>query len=390
MPQRHKKNFDIGKNLPNMLDGANPKPEIKPRPLPVQKTKRFGWKKAVLSLVLVLIIIFAASVGWLSYKFQKNCAKVFDDCTIFSLFDNTPLKGEDTGRVNILLAGNSVDDPGHSGAELTDSIMLISLNTKNHTGYMLSIPRDLYVNIPGHGYGKINAAYEYGQDGNFSETGYPAGGMGLLEKVVSQNFGVSINYYALISYAAFRDTVNAVGGIDVVINSPDGRLYDPNKDWSTNGPLVDLTNGKHHLNGQQALDLARARGDPSPYGESIGFEKSDYQRTADQRLMLTALKDKATSFGTLVNPIKLGNLLDAVGKNVQTDFHGNNIHHLAGLIKKTPDTSIKSVGLNDIDGKGKNLLVGYSSYYSGSALIPAAGIDDFSQIQDYINQLNQQ
>lgn len=369
MPDKKKNSFDVGKTLPNMIDEANQKPVIKPKDLPVQKAP-VSWKRRILYALLALLIIFVAGLGWLSYKFQSNCAKVFNDCTIFSLLDNAPLKGEDTGRVNILLVGNSVDDPGHSGAQLTDSIMLISLNPKNHTGYMLSIPRDLYVQIPGNGYGKINAVYEYDD-------------MQTLEQIVSKNFGVPINYYALISYNAFRDTVNAVGGIDVTINSPDGRLYDPNKDWGTNGPLVDLTNGTHHLDGREALDFARARGDPSPYGTPIGFEKSDFQRTEDQRLMLTALKNKVSSFGTLVNPIRLGSLLDAVGKNVQTDFSGNNIHRLASILRSTPDSNLKSIGLNDVNGK--NYLTSY-----GGSLIPAAGINDYSQIQSYLQTLNSQ
>src|SRR5665213_1561264 len=96
------------------------------------------------------------------------------------------------------------------------SIILLSMNTTSKTGYMLSIPRDLYVNIPGFGYAKINEAY---QDG----------GIGLLEQVVSSDFQVPIDYYALINYASVRDTVNALGGITVNIASQDPRgLYDPN------------------------------------------------------------------------------------------------------------------------------------------------------------------
>ena len=389
MANKHKKDFNVGKSLPNLLDEANKQPEVKDRPVVTPK-QPFSWKRSLGYGLLALLIIFVAGAAWVSWKFEQNCAKVFDDCSLFSLFNNSPLKGEDTGRINILLAGYSVDDPGHSGAQLTDSIMLVSLNTRQHTGYMLSIPRDFYVNIPGHDHSKINAAYEYGQQDNFSEDGYPSGGMGLLEKVVSTNFGVSINYYGLVNYAAMRDAVNAVGGIDVTINSPDGKLYDPNKDWGTNGPLVDLTNGTHHLDGREALDLARARGDSSPYGYSVGFEKSDYQRTEDQRMELTSLKTKASSAGVLINPIKLSDLLDAVGNNIKTDFQSKNIHRLAGIVRKIPNSQLKSVGLNDIDGHGKNLLASYSSYSSGSAIIPAAGIDDFSDIQSYITQLNQQ
>jgi len=367
MPDKRKSNFDVGKSLPNMLADANQKPELKPRPLPEQKPP-VSWKRRIVYALLALLIIFVASVGWLSYKFQANCAKVFKDCTIFSLFDNTPLRGESRGRVNILLVGNSVDDPGHSGAKLTDSLMLISLNPKAHTGYMLSIPRDLHVNIPGIGPGKINAVYEFD-------------GIDALKQVVSQDLGVPIDYYALISYNAFRDTVNAVGGITVNIKSSDPRgIYDPSLDYTslTCCALAKYPNGPVKLNGKQALNLARARGDA--YG-SYGIN-ADFGRTEDQRMMLSALKDKASSFGTLINPLKLGSLLDAVGKNVQTDFRGNNIHRLASIVKSTPDSQLKSVGLNDINGKS------YLASYGGD-LIPAVGLDDFSQIQAYVAQLNQ-
>src|SRR5207253_1888626 len=96
------------------------------------------------------------------------------------------LKGQDRGRVNVLVVGYSVDDPGHPGASLTDSIILLSMNTTNHSGYMLSIPRDLYVKIPGGGYGKINEAYK-------------DGGMNTLEQIVSNDFGTTVDYYMLVN-----------------------------------------------------------------------------------------------------------------------------------------------------------------------------------------------
>jgi LCP family protein required for cell wall assembly len=86
--------------------------------------------------------------------------------------------------------------------------------------------------------------------------------MGLLEETVNQYLGITTNYYAVIDYTAFRDSVDAIGGIDFTVNSSDPRgIYDPSIDWTTKGPLVKLSNGVHHLNGEQALDLARARGD---------------------------------------------------------------------------------------------------------------------------------
>lgn len=339
------------------------------------------WKKILKRILITLAILLALTGLFLGWKFAANIIKVFGWGGLKDIFSNQKLKGEDEGRVNILLAGNSADDPGHGGADLTDSIMLVSLNTKDKTGYILSIPRDLYVDIPGHGYAKINEAYPKGKADKFSESGYPEGGMGLLEKVVSQNFGTEIHYYGLVNYTALKQAVDAVGGINVTIASTDPRgLYDPSPDLR-NGrrPLVDLPNGPVTLDGTAALNLARARGNSS---RSYGYANSDFTRTEHQRKILLGLKDKASSLGTLSNPIKISELLDSFGSNVSTDFKTGELRRLYNLSKEIPSDKIASVSLNSANGK--NLLMSYTTRNRQSALVPAAGIDDYSQIQAFI------
>ncbi len=350
--------------------------------LPHKRRSIKKWLKRILISLLILVVLAG---GYVAVKFLINASKTFGG-NLLGLVQNDKLDGEDQGRVNILLAGNSADDAGHAGGDLTDSIMLISLNTKDKTAFVVSIPRDLWVDIPGHGYSKINAAYVYGKSDKFSQSGYAVGGMGLLEKVVEQNFDVTINYYALVNYTALRQAVDAVGGVDVTIKSSDPRgLYDPSADYSTRkpyGPLVKLTNGTHTLNGQQALNLARARGDA--YG-SYGYGSSDFTRTANQRLLLAALKDKATSAGVATNPVRLGSLLDSIGNNVQTDFKTTEVRRLVTLSQQIPSSSITSVSLNSANGK--NLLASYRTYNGQSALVPAAGVDDYSDITAYLDTL---
>jgi polyisoprenyl-teichoic acid--peptidoglycan teichoic acid transferase len=346
-------------------------------------------KKIAKRSAAVLAVFVLLTAGWMGWKIFHDTNKVFgSNSNLLGFLSATPLKCEGTGRCNIILAGNSADDPGHDGANLTDSIMIVSYDFKDHTSFMLSVPRDLYVNIPGNGYAKINEAYPDGQTEHFSEAGYAKGGMGLLEKTVSQSFGIPISYYALIDYSALKDAVNAVGGINVDIQSEDPRgLYDPSIDWSTHGPLVKLSNGWHKLTGEQALDLARARGDA--YG-SYGFAASDFERTQNQRMMMLALKDKITHSTVLANPVKLGELFDAFGNNVHTDLSTGNIRRLYDVSKQINTSGIKSEGLNDVTvagQKGVNLLKSYTTSTGQSALIPAAGLDDFSQIQLYIKQL---
>ncbi|HWB38957.1 MAG TPA: LCP family protein [Candidatus Saccharimonadales bacterium] len=342
------------------------------------RLRRILKPKRIAKYLAIIVVLAGLFVGG---KFLYDAHKLFGG-SIFGFLHTTRLKGEDVGRVNILLAGNSSDDAGHNGGQLTDSIMILSIDTQHNKAFILSVPRDLWVNIGDDGHAKINAAYVYGEEQQFSETGYPTGGMGQLEQVIEQNFGIDIDYYGLIDYSALRDAVNSVGGIDITIKSDDPRgLYDPSIDYVTHGPLVSLKNGKAHLNGEQALDLARARGDA--YG-SYGFDASDFDRTMHQRQMLVALKSKATSLGVLANPAKVTGLADALGNNVKTDMTLSEFHRLYDLIKPINNSAIKSLSLNDANGK--NLLASYTAPGGQSALAPAAGLDDFSDIQQFIHQ----
>lgn len=342
-----------------------------------------SWKRITKRSALAVVAIFVLMGGWFGWKIFHNASKVFGGPThVLSAFKAVKLKGEDTGHVNILLAGNSADrTDGNGGGDLTDSIMLVSIDTKNHAASMISIPRDTWVEIPGFGHGKINEAYHDGNSENFNQAGYAKGGMGLLEKVVSQNFGITPNYYALVNYEAFKDAVNKVGGISINVQSRDPRgLYDPSRISPTNrNPLVKLPNGQVSLNGDQALNLARARGDA--YG-SYGFEQSDFDRTTHQRQMLLALKQKVSSPSVISNPLKISGLMDAIGNNVHTDFQLNEVMSLYAMMKKINSSDIKSISFNNADGK--NLLSNYQTPAGASALIPAEGLDDFSAIQAYL------
>lgn len=345
---------------------------------------RAGWKTWLKRSLLIVLILGLLGGGYVGTKLLINASKSLKG-NLLGLLQTTKLKGEDQGRVNILLAGNSADDAGHNGGDLTDSIMIVSLDTKNNTAFLLSVPRDLYVNIPAAGYSKINAAYVYGKADKFSESGYPAGGMGLLEKTISADFNLKINYYALVNYTALRDAVNAVGGVTLTIQSSDPRgLYDPSRDYTRPYPagLVKLTNGVHMLDGQQALNLARARGDK--YG-SYGYALSDFTRTANQRLLLTAVKDKAASAGVISNPLTVGKLFDSIGNNVQTDFQTKEVQRLVTIVKAIPSSHIASASLNSANGV--NLLQSYSTKDGQSALIPAAGLNDYTVIDDYVQKL---
>lgn len=366
MPNKKEPNFEVGKTLksyqpPGTVVPVVPKLPPKPKkPLP----------RRILSYTLLVVLSLFIGIGvWDAVNLSRATTKTFGSGNFLSLLAPHAIK-EQNGRTNILLVGYSLDDPGHPGAVLTDSIILLSLSTTNHTGYMLSIPRDLYVRIPGYGYGKINEAYR-------------DGGMSTLAGIVSDKFNSPIDYTVLINYAAVRDTVNALGGVNVNIKSPDPRgLLDTNISLADGGPLK-LSNGLHKLDGQTALNLARARGDA--YG-SYGFPQADFDRTEHQRQILLAIKEKV-SLWLILNPLKNGRLLSAVGQNTITDVKVHEARPLFSLLNRANPASLKSYSLRNLNGK--NYLVDYLTPTGESALVPTAGLNDYTQIDAAVNSANQ-
>jgi LCP family protein required for cell wall assembly len=320
-----------------------------------------------------LVLVMGLLGGWYVYKNLSKLTGNKNPLSLLGAFHPVPLKNQN-GRVNILVAGNSADDAGHNGGNLTDSIMVLSVDTQKNTALMLSIPRDTWVEIPGHGHSKINAAYTYG-------------GMNKLQQVVEDNLDMTIDYQVLVNYTAFKDLVDALGGISITIKSDDPRgIYDPSLDYTSRRccALAKYPNGTVNLNGKQALNLARARGDA--YG-SYGFPMADFDRTQHQRQMLMAIKTKASSTAVIANPFKVANLIDAVGSNVKTNLEVAEIQTLYTFMKKVDDSKIDSYNINTLKGKGTTMLTNYTSPDGQSALIPAAGVDDFTEIAKQIKKV---
>lgn len=359
----------VGVDPSGVLVGATPLTEQPAR------SKRRIIKRIILSLVLLVIM----AGGLFAWSLYSDIAKLTGDKNPLNILNSfVPVELQKTnGRTNVLITGYSADDPGHAGAMLTDSIMVLSIDTANKSALVFNVPRDLYVDIPGYGSAKINEAYQYGERVKWSQDGYDKGGMGVLESLISDKFDLDIHYYALINYTAFRDAINAVGGVTIDLTSPDNPngLYDP-------FVKIKLPNGVVTLNGQQALNLARARGDgPGSYG----FPRSDFNRTRHQQQILVALKEKAASASTLSNPFKIANLADAAGNNVKTNMSTREIQTLFQKTKVIPSKSIKTITLNDVNGK--NLLRSYTTPRGQSALIPAAGMNNYDVIQSTLEAL---
>jgi polyisoprenyl-teichoic acid--peptidoglycan teichoic acid transferase len=370
-PSKNNPTIQTGKTLPNTVrySSSHRQSQVNPPALAATEPKPSFIKRGLLLAFLIIFSLLIVVGVWDARNISAASAKMFGSGNLLSLINSSALKSSDSGRVNVLLVGYSIDDPGHPGSTLTDSIILLSLSQNSKTGYMLSIPRDLYVKIPGFGYAKINEAYN-------------DGGIGLLEQVVNDSFQTPINYYAIINYAAVRDSVNALGGITVNIQSQDPRgLYDPNISPADGGPLK-LANGPQAIDGQSALNLTRARGDAY---DSYGFAQADFDRTQHQRQVLTAIKAKL-NWKLVLNPRKNSQILNAAANNVKTDISVSEARPLFGLFNSVPSANLQSLSLRNLNGT--NYLSSYTTLYGQSALVPSAGLSDYSQIDAVLDSFN--
>ncbi len=379
------------RDIDESLNGINDTPQQQPqkRKWPFGKKRRSSApvkKRRTLKWIIIAVVVILALVGgWLAYKTLKASGSIFQG-NLLGLTQTQPLKTDANGRSNILVLGTSEDDPGHGGAFLTDSMMIVSIDQKNKTASMFSIPRDLYVKYGmacNSGYqGKIN---EYFNCVNEDYTTAEAEQERLTKTraFVGEIFGMDIQYGVHVNNTVIKDAVNAVGGIDVDVQGSNGDpgVYDRNFDWRCNYTcyLVKYDNGVHHLDGEHALFLAMARGDIAP---TYGLGNSNFDREKNQQKIIIALKEKAVSTGTLTDLGKVTALIDSLGDNLRTNVDTSEIRTIMQLGTDIPANSIQTISLYG----GDNAVVTSGNYNGASVVMPAAGIFNYTQLRAYLKQ----
>lgn len=279
------------------------------------------------------------------------------------------LKGEGDGRINILLIGIGGDS--HVAGDLADSIMIASIDPFAHELAMLSVPRDLYVDVPGYYSTKINAAHAIGEESQPDD----GGGIALLQDTIETTFAINIHYYVRVDFQGFKQAIDTVGGVTINLEEP---VYDPNFDWEFGTNALNLPAGDVTLDGQTALLLSRARG---ASGVGIGVERGDFGRSDRQRKILLALKKKVFSIGTFGNPVKMSALIKNAGDHGRTNLQIGEMLALYDILDKIPDDKIISFGL---DNNPDNYLVS-DSIDGASVLIPKSG--SYEEIQLFLREL---
>jgi LCP family protein required for cell wall assembly len=231
-------------------------------------------------------------------------------------------------RVNILVMG--IDQrTGEEGAFRTDTMLVLTLDPVTKTGGMLSIPRDLWVPIPGYGVGRINTAHVLGDIDD-----YPGGGPALAVKTVQNNLGVPIHYYARVDFNAFVELVDRIGGIDIYveeeIDDPTYPSHDPADPYGY-APLH-IEAGQHHFDGELALKYARTR-------HSAG---GDFDRAERQQKVLKAVFTKVTRLDMLPTLIpQAPQMWGLLQNSVDTDLTLDEIIALARLATQVDPDDIR-------------------------------------------------
>jgi LCP family protein required for cell wall assembly len=260
---------------------------------PDQRPKR-RWRK-VLILISVSVLVLAAGgivAGWAyTRSLDKNVKRVD---AFAGLPTDRPVQVV-TKAMNMLLLGSDSRDPDSTAASRTDTIMLVHVDADHKHGYAISIPRDTWVFVPksadgknGNTMAKINAAYAWG-------------GPSLTIQTVEKFTGVRIDHLVMIDFAGFKDVVDALGGVDMQVEKTITSIHPPFRKF---------TAGENHFNGAEALDYVRQRKQ---------FPDGDFTRAKHQQAFLKDLLTKAASTGTLTDPLKLNNFLQAVSKSVTVD-----------------------------------------------------------------------
>lgn len=333
-------------------------PQSSPAASRPMKARKRGWVKIFLPILAILLIIggfFGWKAGWTLNKIsvEGNILK--------SIGKSLPgvektLEGEKDGRINILVLGMRGENvPG--GGTLADTIMVLSLHIADqdvqgdqNRASLVSIPRDLYVKMPGREERrKINAVYALGRETSEEKA------LEDMKTVVSEVSGQPMHYVVTINFKGFTDLVNALGGITVTLKEPfiesqqfhepqvcDTTVYtkpaidpktklqmmqhkyytrlDGTKYIAKSYPLCynrqeecggnfTLPAGESQLDGQKALCYARSR-----------YTTSDFDRARRQQEVIEAIKHKALSLGTLSDFGKINEIFNSLGNNVRTDL----------------------------------------------------------------------
>lgn len=300
--------------------------------------RSISWTKLLFSILLTAFVAGGLYGGYLFYSTMKDLV-AHAQLSSLSRLPAVSIKKSEIGtsgellpqkkeRVNILLLGTD-EREGEHGPWRTDTMIVATIDPANMTAGILSIPRDLWVFIPGYSEGRINTAHFIGEAKD-----YPGGGPALAMKTVQYNLGISLHYYARINFDGFKKIIDTIGGIDIYVEE---EIKDPKFPDERHGyePLH-ITAGQHHFDGEMALKYARTR-----------HGGSDFKRIERQQKVILAVRDKVLRFDLLPQFLpQLPQLMRTASESVQTDLPPEEIVRLARIAAQIDTEHIKTAAID--------------------------------------------
>lgn len=291
-------------------------------------------------IIVILVALFCAVLLF------AGTAKALISLRVLSLQNIISVTGSDLpvdayGHTNILLLGQG--DAGHDGIDLTDTIMIASIDAKKtKSTVLLSLPRDLYfLETAKMGKGRINSLYRdykiiLEREGlSVEEASKQA--MQELAKEISLAMNVDIHHIVKVDFIGFVQAVDAIGGIDIVVPETlvDTEYPGPNYTYET----FSIEAGPQHIDGETALKYARSR-----------HSTSDFDRSRRQQQILSAIAEKMQTDGTLTKPRQIVDLMEIMKEHVETTLAVREMVSLAGAGKEIDRSKLIAVQLNTQNG----------------------------------------
>ena len=359
----------------------------KPTTKKSDKNKVPLWAKIVMIALSVILVLIIAAIT-LVYMLLSHSTAVFKGNPMDILI-SSELKKDENGQTNFLIFGTSEDAKGHGGQELTDSILVASINQEYKTAKVFSVPRDLWVNysVPGSepmsctvgDRGKINATYlcaleEYKNSMSVSNAKDAASLY--FAKKISEVTGLSMHYYVAVDWGAVKMIVDKIGGIDVDVYADD---EDGIHDSCQN---IDLKKGMYYnMNGDLAMKLASARNAACAPGD-YGLSRSNFDREINQQRIMNAIKNKVSNIGILMNPGQVMSIIDGLGDNLRTNIVMSEVRTLIDFGTKL-EGGIQPISTVDQFGTGR---IGLSSVVipAGASTYSEGLLYNYTNFQKYL------
>ncbi len=333
-----------------------------PAPVPGRRPRR---RRGCLVTSLVVVLLLVIIVGVTAFTAQRVLAFGSAISTQSPLSTQTGYMNG-SGRVNLLVMGYG--GSGHDGAYLTDSMIVMSLMPQSRHTTLISVPRDLWVQIPaGSGqYHKLNYAYVDGSNNGDNAVG---GGNEAAQKLALVT-GLDVKYWLTINFTGFTDFINSIGGVDVYVPDAFTANYPANDDpaINPNWTKVHFSKGMQHMDGKRAIEYARAR-----YVLDNPAEGSDFARSARQQIIIKAALSKVKSISTWP---KLYSALTALEHTIYTNM---SLADLAQFALKMDLNNAHRVGIST-----SNVLVNSTASDGEAILLPAN--NDWQAITNYVKQ----